>query len=189
LRLISAVAVRSTQAERPQILLTLEESSMRVVSRILVAAAIATLPSLASAQSVSPTMAGGFRTEVSPTVATQYIAPAGGQPQALNAGGTVVAGAGQAVDADAGAPDAARSAPAAGPSYAAATAGIRANTTTDAVATHGADHHGGLGTGGALMIVGGAALIIGLIIGGSAGLIVAIAGAAVGLYGLFLFLQ
>ena len=40
------------------------------------------------------------------------------------------------------------------------------------------------------MIVGGAALIIGLIIGGSAGLIVAIAcGQAVGLYGLFLFLQ
>lgn len=161
---------------------------MRVVSRILVAAAFATLPRLASAQSVSPTMAGGLQNEGGP-VATQFIAPAGGQRQAVNAGGATIADPGPAANANAGAPDAARSAPAAGPSYAAATAGIRANTTTDAVTAHGADHHGGLGTGGALMIVGGAALIIGLIIGGSAGLIVAIAGAAVGLYGLFLFLQ
>jgi hypothetical protein len=39
------------------------------------------------------------------------------------------------------------------------------------------------------MIVGGAAFVAGLIIGGGAGTAVAIAGAAVGLYGLYLYLQ
>jgi hypothetical protein len=71
----------------------------------------------------------------------------------------------------------------------AATAGIHAHVAAD-VDTRAADRHGGgLGTGGALMIVGGAALIIGLIIGGGAGLVIAVAGAALGLYGLFLYLQ
>jgi hypothetical protein len=70
----------------------------------------------------------------------------------------------------------------------AATAGIHAHVAE--AGTNASDRHGtGLGTGGALMIVGGAALIIGLIIGGGAGLVIAIAGAALGLYGLFLFLQ
>ncbi len=71
----------------------------------------------------------------------------------------------------------------------AATAGIHAHIAADATKREADRHGGGLGTGGALMIVGGAALIIGLIIGGGAGLVVAIAGAALGLYGLFLFLQ
>jgi hypothetical protein len=137
---------------------------MRVVSRLLVATAFAALPRLLLAQSSTPA-ATPFQIEpVSP--ATQP-APAA-QPTPAS------------TEAPAATP--------AGPSMDAATAGIHAHVAADA-ATRAADHHGGLGTGGALMIVGGAALIIGLIIGGSAGLIVAIAGAALGLYGLFLFLQ
>ena len=41
----------------------------------------------------------------------------------------------------------------------------------------------------ALMIVGGAALVVGAIIGGTPGTIVMIGGAAVGLYGLYHYLQ
>lgn len=41
----------------------------------------------------------------------------------------------------------------------------------------------------ALMIVGGAAFLAGAIIGGSPGTIIMIGGAAVGLYGLYLYLQ
>ena len=40
----------------------------------------------------------------------------------------------------------------------------------------------------ALMIVGGAALVVGAVIGGDAGTIVMLGGAGVGLYGLYLFL-
>jgi hypothetical protein len=39
------------------------------------------------------------------------------------------------------------------------------------------------------MVVGGAALIIGAVIGGTAGVLIAVAGAAVGLYGLYYFVQ
>ena len=136
---------------------------MRVTSRLIIATAFAALPRLVAAQGTSPVTA--FQIEP----ASPAIQPA--PPAAPSASDET--------------PPAATPV---GPSLAAATAGIHANVaTTDA--TRAAEHHGGLGTGGALMIVGGAALIIGLIIGGSAGLIVAIAGAAVGLYGLFLFLQ
>ena len=41
----------------------------------------------------------------------------------------------------------------------------------------------------ALMVVGGAALLAGLIIGGGAGTAIAVGGAVVGLYGLYEFLQ
>jgi hypothetical protein len=138
---------------------------MRVVSRMVIATALAALPRLVIAQSGSP--AAAFQIEpVSPAV--QPVPPVTPSAPASNA--------------------AAPAATPSGPTLAAATAGIHANVTGDA--TRAADRHGsGLGTGGALMIVGGAALIIGLIIGGAAGLIVAIAGAALGLYGLFLFLQ
>ncbi len=82
---------------------------------------------------------------------------------------------------------------AAGPSAALATAGIHAQIAREAVTpaeqAQRAAHHGGLGTDGALMIVGGAAFIAGLIIGGGAGTAIAIGGAAVGLYGLYLYLQ
>jgi hypothetical protein len=41
----------------------------------------------------------------------------------------------------------------------------------------------------ALMVVGGAAFVAGLIIGGGAGTAIAIGGAAAGLYGLYQYLQ
>jgi hypothetical protein len=51
------------------------------------------------------------------------------------------------------------------------------------------DAHIGAGRNVALMVVGGAALIVGAVIGGAAGLLIAVAGAAVGLYGLYYFIQ
>jgi hypothetical protein len=143
---------------------------MRVISRLIIATAFAALPRLLAAQGTSPAAAFQIEPASPATQPASPVAPA------------------TAAAPTASASDEAAPATPAGPSLAAATAGIHANVaTTDA--TRAAEHHGGLGTGGALMIVGGAALIIGLIIGGSAGLIVAIAGAALGLYGLFLFLQ
>jgi hypothetical protein len=137
---------------------------MRLVSRLLVATALATLPGLLLAQSTTPA-ASPF--QIDPVYPSTQPAPAA-QPAPAS------------TEAPATTP--------AGPSLDAATAGIHAHVLADA--SHSADRHGsGLGTGGALMIVGGAALIIGLIIGGGAGLVVAITGAALGLYGLFLFLQ
>ena len=47
----------------------------------------------------------------------------------------------------------------------------------------------GLGQPIALMVVGGAALLTGLIIGDDAGTIIAVSGALVGLYGLYEYLQ
>jgi dienelactone hydrolase len=47
----------------------------------------------------------------------------------------------------------------------------------------------GLGQARALMIVGFAGVIVGLLVGGDAGTLVAIAGAAVGLYGLYHYLK
>lgn len=47
----------------------------------------------------------------------------------------------------------------------------------------------GAGQNIALMVVGGAAIIIGAIIGETAGLLIAVAGAVIGLYGLFHFIQ
>lgn len=82
-----------------------------------------------------------------------------------------------------------------GPSMAAATSGIRANTAKEGLSWQAsadraaAAHQGGLSTGGILMIVGGAALLAGLLIGGGAGTAIAVAGAVTGLYGLYLYLQ
>lgn len=156
---------------------------MRLASRLFVAAVFAVLPRAAVAQNVAPAP-GGLRTDPQASVALQYVAPPTGRPQ--DAGAAPGADPAPAVNATTGGTGADPAAVAAGPTLASATVGIKANTAND---VREMDHHGGLGTGGALMIVGGAALIIGLIIGGSAGLVVAIAGAAVGLYGLFVFLQ
>jgi hypothetical protein len=81
----------------------------------------------------------------------------------------------------------------AGPTIAAATAGIRAHVETeDVTAQQSADRAArgaGLGTGGALMIVGGAAFLTGLIIGGGAGTALAVGGVLVAAYGLYIFLK
>jgi len=80
----------------------------------------------------------------------------------------------------------------AGPTLAAARSGIQSNVVTEDVsAQEAADRaaRGGLGTGGALMIVGGAAFITGLIIGGGAGTALAVGGVLVAAYGLYIYLK
>jgi uncharacterized membrane protein len=76
-----------------------------------------------------------------------------------------------------------------GPTIAANTVGVRAPSATRALNARAADTHMGAGTNVALMVVGGAAIIIGAIIGETAGLLIAVAGAAIGLYGLYYFIQ
>ena len=77
----------------------------------------------------------------------------------------------------------------AGPTVKANTAGIHAPTVARSLNSRAADAHMGAGQNVALMVVGGAALIIGAVIGGTAGVLIAVAGAAVGLYGLYNFIQ
>lgn len=76
-----------------------------------------------------------------------------------------------------------------GPTVSANVAGVRAPAVARNLNERAADAHMGAGRNVALMVVGGAALIIGAIIGDTAGLLIAVAGAAVGLYGLYNFIQ
>jgi hypothetical protein len=77
--------------------------------------------------------------------------------------------------------------PQVGPTFDALTVGVRhvAPATTQAQQRGGA----GLGQNEALMIVGGAAILVGAIVEGDAGKIFMIGGAIVGLYGLYKYLQ
>ena len=78
----------------------------------------------------------------------------------------------------------------AGPTLDGATVGIRHAAdegTTRSANVGAAVQHGNQST--ALMIVGGAAFIAGALIDGDAGTVVMVGGAAVGLYGLYLYLQ
>ena len=80
--------------------------------------------------------------------------------------------------------------PSAGPTNAGSTVGIRAPVTQRSNANAAAaDSHLGAGQNVALMVVGGAALIIGAAIGETAGVLLAIGGAIVFLYGLYNFIQ
>lgn len=79
-----------------------------------------------------------------------------------------------------------------GPTMAAATAGFHVSRAPDdpqsrQAAADQAAHS--VGPDVALMIVGGAGFLVGLIIGGDAGIAIAIAGAIVALYGLYLYLR
>jgi hypothetical protein len=78
-----------------------------------------------------------------------------------------------------------------GPTVAAATVGVRAPTAAKANAKVAAtqDTHLGAGQNVAFMVVGGAAIVIGAIVGGAGGILLAIGGAALGLYGLYNFIQ
>ena len=77
-----------------------------------------------------------------------------------------------------------------GPTVTANTAGVRAPTVSRSANSNAKqDAHMGAGRNVALMVVGGAALIIGAVMGGTAGVLIAVAGAAVGLYGLYNFIQ
>lgn len=93
------------------------------------------------------------------------------------------------IAAQAPAAPSARSERSVGPTVAANTAGVRAPTEARALNARAADSHMGAGQNVALMVVGGAAIIVGAIIGETAGVLIAVAGAVVGLYGLFHFIQ
>jgi hypothetical protein len=81
----------------------------------------------------------------------------------------------------------------AGPTVEAARSGIPLHVVTEDVsAQEAADRAAkgaGLGTGGALMIIGGATFITGLIIGGGAGTALAVGGVLVAAYGLYIYLK
>jgi hypothetical protein len=77
-------------------------------------------------------------------------------------------------------------APAAGPTMESATVGVRHQADA---ATAAPQRRGGSAPGTALMIVGGAAILVGLVIGGSAGGAIAVGGAVAGLVGLYQYLQ
>lgn len=73
-----------------------------------------------------------------------------------------------------------------GPTIAAASIAVRHASTPASLA---ARRHGGMGQPEILMIVGGAALLVGLVIGGGAGDIIAIGGGVAALIGLYQYLQ
>lgn len=164
---------------------------MHVPARLMLAAATV----LALAQPAAGQVATAA-TDVGAGSAAQMAAAAGSEPAPATAavqGPSADPGAREDAQPQPVPPAAADARIAAGPSLSAATVGVRANAaredlTEDQLAQRAA-HHAGLGTSGALMIIGAVAFIAGLIIGGGAGTAVAIAGAAVGLYGLYLYLQ
>lgn len=77
----------------------------------------------------------------------------------------------------------------AGPTLAAARVAARYHESADLKITTAAPRRAGYGQPVALMVVGGAALLTGLIIGDDAGTVIAVGGALVGLYGLYEYLQ
>jgi hypothetical protein len=77
----------------------------------------------------------------------------------------------------------------AGPTVAGSTIGVRRVAPEVSKSAPAAEPRLGAGRNVALMVVGGAALVIGAIIGGPAGVLLAVGGAVVGLYGLYNFVQ
>ena len=77
----------------------------------------------------------------------------------------------------------------AGPTLDAARVAAAEPTSHELKLTTAAPRRAGSGQPVALMVVGGAALLTGLIISGDAGTVIAVSGALVGLYGLYQFLQ
>jgi hypothetical protein len=76
-----------------------------------------------------------------------------------------------------------------GPTTDAASVAVRRPVSRELVVTNAAPRRAGYGQPVALMVVGGAALLAGLIIGDAPGTVIAVGGAIVGLYGLYEFLQ
>lgn len=78
-----------------------------------------------------------------------------------------------------------------GPTARGAAVGVRAiaPASTDRALLAGVQQGRNVGQSKALMIVGGAALVAGLIIGDDAGALLAVGGAVVGLYGLYQFVR
>jgi hypothetical protein len=79
--------------------------------------------------------------------------------------------------------------PSSGPTILAASSAVRPNLAMDASVPRALDVRQQLRRSEALMIVGGAIFLAGAIIGDDAGTIIMIGGAAVGIYGLYLYLQ
>lgn len=77
----------------------------------------------------------------------------------------------------------------AGPTIESARAGIIAPTAPSRVTPENAQVQAPSRESAALMIVGGAALLAGLVIGGGAGTALALGGAFVGLYGLWIYVS
>jgi len=80
-------------------------------------------------------------------------------------------------------------APNVGPTMDAARVAVSQPTSRELKISSAAQRRAGLGQPIALMVVGGAALLTGLIIGDDAGTVIAVGGALVGLYGLYEYLQ
>ena len=76
-----------------------------------------------------------------------------------------------------------------GPTADAARVAVSQPTSHELKISSAAQRRAGLGQPVALMVVGGAALLTGLIIGDDAGTVIAVGGALVGLYGLYEYLQ
>lgn len=76
-----------------------------------------------------------------------------------------------------------------GPTMASATVAVRPIETKELQLNAAAAPRKGYGQPVALMVVGGAAVLTGLIIGDAPGTIIAVGGAVMGLYGLFEYLQ
>jgi len=76
-----------------------------------------------------------------------------------------------------------------GPTMASATVAVRPIETKELQLNAAAAPRKGYGQPVALMVVGGAAVLTGLIIGDSAGTVIAVGGAVMGLYGLYEYLQ
>lgn len=78
-----------------------------------------------------------------------------------------------------------------GPTTRGAAVGVRVNALAQSTQPilAGVQQRPRVGQSKALMIVGGAALVAGLIIGGDAGALLAVGGAVVGLYGLYQFVR
>lgn len=111
-----------------------------------------------------------------PSVALQSSAP---QSQE----GTSIAPSAPAPD------DAASARTQTGPTMDAASVAVRQPVSHENRMQNAAPRRAGYGQPVALMVVGGAALLAGLIIGGGAGTAIAVGGAVIGLYGLYEFLQ
>lgn len=78
---------------------------------------------------------------------------------------------------------------AAGPTLGSAAVGVRHVDASAATNAAPAAPRGGRSNGEALMIVGGAAVLVGIVVGNNAGYAISIAGAVIGLYGLYQYLQ
>ena len=76
-----------------------------------------------------------------------------------------------------------------GPTAEGARVAVTQPTSHELKISSAAQRRAGLGQPVALMVVGGAALLTGLIIGDDAGTVIAVGGALVGLYGLYEYLQ